>query len=64
MKILIVRLGALGDIVHAVPAVAALRRGLPSAQIDWLVDERHREVVDLVRGDRHADRGRSFGQVA
>ena len=50
MKILIVRLGALGDIVHAVPAVAALRRGLPSAQIDWLVDERHREVVDLVRG--------------
>jgi lipopolysaccharide heptosyltransferase I len=50
MKILVVRLGALGDIVHAVPAVAALRRGLPSAQIDWLVDERHREVVDLVRG--------------
>jgi heptosyltransferase I len=50
MKILIVRLGALGDIVHAVPAAAALRRGLPSARIDWLVDERHREVVDLVRG--------------
>ena len=50
MKILVVRLGALGDIVHAVPAVAAIRRGLPSAQIDWLVDERHRGVVDLVRG--------------
>ena len=64
MKILIVRLGALGDIVHAVPAVAALRRGLPYAQIDWLVDERHREVVDLVHGDRRTDRGRSLGQVA
>ena len=50
MKILIVRLGALGDIVHAMPAVAALRRGIPSAQIDWLVDARHREVVELVRG--------------
>ena len=50
MKILIVRLGALGDIVHTVPAAAALRRGLPSAQIDWLVDERHREAVDLVHG--------------
>ncbi len=50
MKILVVRLGALGDIVHAMPAVAALRRAMPSAQIDWLVDARHREVVDLVRG--------------
>ena len=50
MKILIVRLGALGDIVHAVPAAAALRRALPTAQIDWLVDERHREMVDLVHG--------------
>ena len=32
------------------PAVAALRRAMPSAQIDWLVDARYREVVDLVRG--------------
>jgi lipopolysaccharide heptosyltransferase I len=50
MKILIVRLSALGDIVHAVPALAALRRGLPSARIDWVVDARYREIVDLVRG--------------
>jgi lipopolysaccharide heptosyltransferase I len=50
MKILIVRLGALGDIVHAVPAVAALRRARPDAQIDWVVEARHREIVDLVRG--------------
>ena len=50
MKILVVRLGALGDIVHAMPAVASLRRAMPSAQIDWLVDARYREVVDLVRG--------------
>ncbi|MEO8077920.1 MAG: glycosyltransferase family 9 protein [Acidobacteriota bacterium] len=48
MKILIVRLGALGDIVHAVPAAAALRRAFPDAQIDWLVDARHRTIVDLV----------------
>ena len=52
MKILIVRLGALGDIVHAVPAVAALRRARPDAQIDWVVEARHREIVDLVRGLR------------
>jgi ADP-heptose:LPS heptosyltransferase len=29
MNILIVRLGALGDIVHTVPAAAALRRAFP-----------------------------------
>ena len=52
MQILIVRLGALGDIVHAVPAVAALRRALPEARIDWVVERRHREVVDLVAGLR------------
>ena len=50
MKILVVRLGALGDIVHAVPAVAALRRRHPAARIDWIVDERHRAAVDLVQG--------------
>jgi heptosyltransferase-1 len=48
MNILIVRLGALGDIVHAIPAVAALRRAYPGARIDWLVDAAHRPIVDLV----------------
>ena len=45
---LIVRLGALGDIVHAIPAAAALRAVYPSARIDWLVDARHREIVNLI----------------
>jgi ADP-heptose:LPS heptosyltransferase len=48
MNVLIVRLGALGDIVHAIPAAAALRRAYPDARIDWLVDARHREIVDLI----------------
>src|SRR5687767_13522026 len=47
-RILIVRLGSLGDIVHALPAAAALRRARPDARIDWLVDARHRELLDLV----------------
>ena len=46
--ILIVRLGSLGDIIHAIPAAAALRRAYPLARIDWLVDVRHRELLDLV----------------
>ena len=48
MNILIVRLGALGDIVHAIPAAAALRRAYPDARIDWAVDARHAELLDLV----------------
>jgi lipopolysaccharide heptosyltransferase I len=47
-RILIVRLGSLGDIVHALPAAAAIRRAFPSATIDWLVDVRHRDLLDLV----------------
>ena len=48
MRILVVRLSALGDLVHTLPTVAALRRRFPDAEIDWLVDERFRELVDLV----------------
>jgi lipopolysaccharide heptosyltransferase I len=50
MNILIVRLGALGDLVHAVPAAAALRAAMPDARIDWLVDARHRPFLELVSG--------------
>jgi lipopolysaccharide heptosyltransferase I len=50
MNILIVRLGALGDIVHALPAAAALRQAMPDARIDWLVDAKHRALLDLVDG--------------
>ena len=48
MKILLVRLGALGDVVHAIPVAAALRRAFPGARIDWLVSAKHREILDLV----------------
>ena len=47
MTLLVVRLGALGDIVHTVPAVAAITRALPGARIDWLVERKHRPVLDL-----------------
>jgi lipopolysaccharide heptosyltransferase I len=47
-RLLVVRLGSLGDLVHALPAVAALRRAHPAAEIDWLVDAAHREFLELV----------------
>lgn len=46
-RILLVRLGSLGDIVHALPALATLRRAFPDARIDWLVEEQWQELVEL-----------------
>lgn len=39
MKILIVKTSSLGDIVHAFPALAALKARYPEAKIDWVVEE-------------------------
>ena len=48
MNILVVRLGSLGDVIHTLPAVAALRRAMPGARIDWLVDAPNQDIVGLV----------------
>ncbi|MGE0128660.1 MAG: lipopolysaccharide heptosyltransferase I [Blastocatellales bacterium] len=39
MRILIVKLGAIGDVVHTLPALAALRRAMPGAHIAWAVEQ-------------------------
>ena len=44
-RILLVRFGAMGDIIQTLPAVADLRRGLPGAKIVWVVDSRWRELL-------------------
>jgi len=49
-RFLIVRLGALGDVIHGIPVAAALRERFPSARIDWMVDPRYVEMLGLVRG--------------
>jgi heptosyltransferase I len=51
-RVLIVRLGALGDIVHALPVLAALRSKHPTITVDWLVDARYVSVLRLVDGVR------------
>ncbi|MEK6304619.1 MAG: lipopolysaccharide heptosyltransferase I [Acidobacteriota bacterium] len=38
MRILIVKLSSIGDVVHALPAAAFLKRALPEAQISWVVE--------------------------
>jgi lipopolysaccharide heptosyltransferase I len=44
-RFLVVRLGSLGDIVHTLPAVHALRAKFPGAQIDWLVEDKWRALL-------------------
>lgn len=45
-RILLLRTSALGDIVHALPALAALRRSFPRAKIGWAVDEAFAPLLD------------------
>ena len=44
-RILVVKLSAIGDVVHTLPALNALRRHLPTAHITWLVEEAAAELV-------------------
>ena len=45
MHIAIVRLTSLGDVIHALPIAAAIRRQRPEARISWLVEEREQIVL-------------------
>jgi heptosyltransferase-1 len=44
-RLLIVRLSAMGDVIHALPAVAALREAFPQAMLGWLIEERWAELL-------------------
>jgi lipopolysaccharide heptosyltransferase I len=45
VRILIVKLSSIGDIVHTLPALAAIRRALPDAEISWVVERRSAEIL-------------------
>ncbi len=47
MNILIVRVSSLGDVVHNMPMLADLRRHMPDARIDWVVEESYASLVRL-----------------
>ena len=49
-NILIVRLSALGDILHALPVLSRLRQVFPDAKIDWLVEESYAPTLALATG--------------
>jgi len=51
-RFLLVRLGSMGDIIHALPAVAALREAFPRARIDWVVESKW---TPLLQGNPDVD---------
>jgi heptosyltransferase-1 len=52
LRILILRTSALGDVVHALPVLTALRRHLPQARLGWVAEER---VAPLLEGHPDLD---------
>ena len=46
MNILIIKLSAIGDVVHTLPFLEVLKKGFPEARIDWLVEEAASRVIE------------------
>ena len=46
LKVLIVRVGAMGDVLHGLPAVAALRERMPDCFIGWAVEPRWSALLE------------------
>jgi heptosyltransferase-1 len=59
-RLLIVRLSAMGDVIHTLPAAQALREKFPEAMIGWVIEERWAELLCApgtpLRGPRSAQR--------
>lgn len=51
-SILVVRLGAMGDILHALPAVGSLKKSFPEKHIYWVVA---RKWIELLQGNPNID---------
>lgn len=68
-QILIVQLGSLGEIIHALPAARSIRAAHPRARLIWAVDEAYADLLqaqpwldDVIAWDRR--RWRGFGEFA
>jgi len=63
-SILIVKLSSMGDVIHTLPAAAAIRRALPRAKIGWAIERAHADLVrdhpmidHVIEWDRGSARG-------
>lgn len=49
-RVLLVRLSALGDIVHALPAFRRVREALPDAHVAWLIEDTFAPMLEGIEG--------------
>jgi len=52
-SILIVKLSAIGDVVHTLPLLEVLRKNFPKGRIDWLVEEEAGQIIEGHQGIDH-----------
>jgi lipopolysaccharide heptosyltransferase I len=63
-RFLLVRMGSMGDVIHAIPAASALRDTFPGARIDWAIDpkwarllEGNPDLTEVIAADRKSAGG-------
>ena len=49
-RVLLIKTSSMGDIVHNLPVVADIRRAMPTAIIDWVVEEGYADLVRMTHG--------------
>ena len=64
LRILILKLGAIGDIIHTLPVLPAIRRRYPEAVVSWVAEKRSAEILrenplidNLIEVDTRSMRG-------
>ncbi|AQT58994.1 lipopolysaccharide heptosyltransferase I [Cellvibrio sp. PSBB023] len=45
MRILLVKMSSMGDIFHTFPAISDIKKQFPNAEIDWVVEDSFKEIV-------------------
>src|ERR1700733_14208158 len=46
MRILVVRLSSMGDVIHALPAVASLKHSFPHSHVTWVIRSRWAPLLE------------------
>ncbi|HQZ86760.1 MAG TPA: hypothetical protein PLB21_14200, partial [Actinomycetota bacterium] len=49
-RLLLIKPSSLGDIVHAMPTLSALRERFPQAEVTWLVKRQWAPLVEVIAG--------------
>jgi len=57
LRVLVVRIGAMGDVLHAMPAVAALRERHPGCFIGWAIEPRWSDLLQIAGDSEDLSQG-------